>query len=255
MVTFTFRPGAVAAGFGVSLRTTLLTVLAVLSLSAKLAAQAPEPTPPAVDGDQLGAWYMYFYQAKFKEDGRWGVQGDLQYRQWNILGDLEQLLLRSGLTYSPEGFDGLLTLGYANITTGQFGSDFDGTVNENRIYQEALLPHRVADRILLTHRFRYEQRFNEGQDFRTRYRYMLFFNVPFNDTKLGKDVWHLALYNELFINGERDTPTRQFFDRNRTYAGIGYGIAEGMRVQLGVMRQTTNAWAKNQLQFSLHQTW
>jgi hypothetical protein len=38
--------------------------------------------------DDLGAWYMYFYNTTFKESP-WGVQGDLQYRNWNIGGDLE----------------------------------------------------------------------------------------------------------------------------------------------------------------------
>ena len=29
--------------------------------------------------DQIGAWYMYFYNTTFKESP-WGIQGDLQYR-------------------------------------------------------------------------------------------------------------------------------------------------------------------------------
>lgn len=248
-----------------------LTALA-LCAGAVLAKAQPEPTPapPPVDGDQLGAWYMYFWNARFgdgdADDGEsnWGLQGDVQVRQWNIAGDLEQLLLRGGLTYTPDDVAGTFTLGYANITTGQFGEDFDGTVNENRVYQEALLPHRIADRVLLTHRFRYEQRFNEGQDFRTRFRYMLFLNVPFNGTSLGEGIWYAALYNELFVNGERGIGKAPgtdiersvtFFDRNRTYLGVGYGISDKMRVQLGVMRQTVNAWDKEQLQFSLHHTW
>ena len=35
--------------------------------------------------DQIGAWYMYFYNKTFK-DGQWGVQGDVQYRNWNFGG-------------------------------------------------------------------------------------------------------------------------------------------------------------------------
>ena len=228
--------------------------LALLSLSAKpSAAQGPPP----VDGDQLGAWYMYFWTARFG-DSPFGLQGDVQLRQWNVAGDLEQLLLRGGLTYTPESVKATFTLGYANITTGQFGRDFEGTVSESRVYQEALLPHRLAARVYLTHRFRYEQRFVEGQDFRTRYRYNLFLNVPLNGTSLDEGVWYAALYNELFVNGEREVGDgRQvgYFDRNRTYLGLGYGLAEGLRVQLGVMKQTTDAWSKQQLQVSLHQAW
>lgn len=239
----------------------LLTALA-LCAGAVLAKAQSEPSPPPVDGDQLGGWYMYFWNVRFGGEGEdqsnWGLQGDAQLRQWNIAGDLEQLLLRGGLTYTPDDVAGTFTLGYASITTGEFTEEFDGTVHENRIYQEALLPHRIADHILLAHRFRYEQRFNEGQDFRTRFRYMLFLNVPFNGTSLGKDIWYAALYNELFVNGERsigDGRRVTFFDRNRTYLGLGYGLNDKMRVQLGVMRQTTNRWDKEQLQFSLHHTW
>ena len=207
-----------------------------------------------IDEDQLGAWYMYFYNKSFGENSRFGLQGDFQYRNWNLGGDLEQLLLRSGLTYRPENANVLLTLGYASITTGTFG-DGDATSHENRIYQEALLPHKITSRILLTHRFRYEQRWVEGQDPRTRYRYNLFVNVLLNQDEMGKGVLYAALYNELFINGQTDIGdgrTVQYFDRNRTYLGLGYGLTDGLRTQLGWMRQTTTAWQKGQLQVSLH---
>jgi hypothetical protein len=67
----------------------------------------------------------------------------------------------------------------------------------------------------------------------------------------------LALYNELFINGQTeigDGRTVERFDRNRTYLGLGYVISKRSRVQLGWMKQTTAAWAKGQLQMSLHQS-
>ena len=152
------------------------------------------------DEDQLGAWYMYFYNTTFKESN-WGIQGDLQYRDWRGLGDREQLLLRYGVTYSPTDSGVKFTLGFANITTGQYGTDIDNPVSENRIYQEALFSNTVLKRLLLTHRFRYEQRWVEDQDFRTRYRYNLFVNVPFNNENLVKNTYYLAMYNELFING------------------------------------------------------
>ncbi|MTI21686.1 DUF2490 domain-containing protein [Fulvivirga sp. RKSG066] len=206
-----------------------------------------------IEEDQLGAWYMYFFNKKFG-DSRFGIQGDYQFRYWNAGSDLEQILLRTGVTYSPENANVLFTLGYGNITTGQFG-DSDETVNESRIYQEALLPHKVGERFLLTHRFRYEQRWVESQDFRTRYRYNIFLNVPFNDTALGKGVVYLALYNEIFINGQRDIGegrTVEFFDRNRTYTGLGFGLRDNLRVQAGWMKQTTANWSKGQAQLSLH---
>jgi hypothetical protein len=208
------------------------------------------------DEDQLGAWYMYFYNTTFK-DTNWGIQGDLQYRDWRGLGDREQLLLRSGLTYSPADSGVKFTLGYANISSGSYGIDSDALVIENRIYQEALFSNTIMKRFLITHRFRYEQRWVEYQDFRTRYRYNVFVNVPINNTSLIKNTYYLAFYNELFINGERDIGNGrsiEFFDRNRTYLGLGYTLEKSMRFQLGWMKQTTNNWEKGQLQLSMHHT-
>ena len=70
------------------------------------------------------------------------------------------------------------------------------------MYQEALFSNSLLKRLLLTHRMRYEQRWVENQDFRMRYRYMLFVNVPFKGTFLSKGTPYLAFYNEIFINGE-----------------------------------------------------
>ena len=36
------------------------------------------------------------------------------------------------------------------------------------------------------------------------------------------------------------------------YAALGYVIKNGLRVQLGIMNQTTDNQGKNQLQLSLH---
>ncbi len=212
-------------------------------------------TQSTPDADQLGSWYMYFFNKNFDQN-RFGFQGDFQYRSWNAGGDLEQLLLRGGLTYRPvtDGANVLLTLGYANVTTGAFG-DSDATFAESRIYQEAFLPHALSKRILLTHRFRYEQRWVEDQDFRTRFRYNLFVNVLLNKDAMEKKTTYLALYNELFINGETNIGGGrevQLFDRNRLYLGLGYGLRDNLRAQLGWMRQTVTNLSKAQLQVSLH---
>ena len=158
-----------------------------------------------------------------------GIPGDLQYRDWELLGDLEQLLLRGGVTYTPRETNVLLTLGYANITSGEFG-DSNDTSTEHRIYQEALLPQAITPRLLLRHRFRYEQRWVDGDDFRTRYRYALFADVPLNRDGMGRGVIYLAFYNELFINGQRDIGDGrrvEYFDRNRFYAASATASAIG----------------------------
>ena len=85
-----------------------------------------------VDESQTGAWYMYFWNTNFSES-KWGLQGDIQYRNWDLGGDLEQLLLRGGLTFSPNQ-NIKLTLGYGHILTGEFGESTE-SFPESRIYQ------------------------------------------------------------------------------------------------------------------------
>jgi len=205
-----------------------------------------------VNDEKSGGWYMYFWDTEFGTS-KFGLQGDVQYRNWNIIGDLEQLLLRAGVTYSPS--DNIkLTLGYGNITSGDFG-DSNATSTESRIYQEALLPHKISNRIYLKHRFRYEQRWVENQDFRTRYRYNLFLNIPLNQPNLNKNSIYLAFYNEIFINGQKDLGNGrsvEIFDRNRLYGAIGYALKGNLKLQVGYMEQTLNTSSKGQIQLSVH---
>lgn len=232
------------------MRITLLLFLFTTSLFTSTTLQAQE-----IDDSQLGGWYMYFWNTTFKES-RFGAQGDVQYRDWKLAGDLEQILVRGGLTYSPTNANIKFTAGLAHITTGSFGESSD-TFAEIRGYQEALLPHKLTDRFYITHRFRYEQRWVENQDFRTRFRYNLFLNVPLNQPNLLKDAIYLAFYNELFINGERSIGSGrsvELFDRNRFYSALGYSLSDNLRIQAGYMEQTTNTFSKGQFQLSLHHT-
>ena len=206
-----------------------------------------------IDQDELGGWYMFTFSNDFAES-RFGFQGDVQYRTWDGGGDLEQLLLRGGITYRPDALPGKYTLGLANITSGQFG-DSKQTRTENRTYQEAVIPQRVWQKGFLKHRIRFEQRWVNGQDFRTRLRYALFANVPLNRPDLTPGAFYLALYNEIFINGERDVGGGgevDFYDRNRLYGALGYKFSNTGQIQVGYMQQHTNVVNKGQLQLSLH---
>ncbi len=203
--------------------------------------------------EQLGAWYMIFWSAAITESN-FGFQGDIQYRNWNLGGDLQQLLLRGGVTYTPNNTNAKFTLGYGYVLNGAYGES-NATSPESRIYQEALLPQKIGSRVYLNHRFRYEQRWLEGQDFRTRYRYVLFLNVPFNQEDLGRKAIYLALYNEIFLNGQREIGQGrevEIFDRDLAYAGLGYFLSNQVRVQVGYMLQTTDLVSKPQLQLSAH---
>lgn len=209
-----------------------------------------------VDPDEMGAWYLYIINTRFKKDSLWGVQGDIQHRNFNIIGDLQQLLIRGGITYMPKESPLKLTFGYAHITNGTPGASMESSV-ENRFYQETSFPIKLARRIYSNHRFRYEMRFMENQDFRTRYRYGVFLNIPLKKNVIEPKTLYLSFYNEIFINGQRkigEGKNVAFFDLNRLYGAFGYVFRKGLKMQFGMMRQTTNSFGKNQLQLSLHHT-
>jgi len=213
----------------------------------------PNIATAQIDEDQQGAWYMYFWNKRFT-DSQWGLQGDIQHRNWDAGGDLEQLLIRGGVYFTPESSNVLYTFGYANIETGEFGDSNDSST-EDRIYQEALVPQRLGERVYLRHRFRLEQRWVESQDYRNRFRYALFVDIPLNQTTLGQGAWYLSFYNELFLNGERDIGRNrevEIFDRNRTYGAIGYSLRDNLKLQFGYMHQSTDNVEKGQFQLSLH---
>lgn len=228
-------------------RTLGITLLLVSLLSYSSKAQ--------FDEDQTGAWYMLFWSYNF-ENSQFGLQGDYQYRSWNAGGDMEQFMFRNGLTYRPKNTNIKLTAGFARIVSGAFGESND-TSGENRFYLEGLVPHKIGNRIHVTHRYRAEHRNVAGQDARSRFRYFLSVNVPLNQTDLSKGAIYFAFYDEIFVNGQKDIGDGQsvsLFDRNRIYGGFGYSVSNTARVQLAVMRQSTNNWSKNQLQFSLHKS-
>ncbi len=206
--------------------------------------------------EQTGAWYMAFWVASIPQSS-WGFQGDVQYRNWNIAGDLEQLLLRGGATYSPKNTKARITLGYAFVSTGAYGESRT-SFSEHRIYQEGWIPQQVGSRLYFQHRFRYEQRWVDDQDFRTRYRYALFANLPLNQKDLTKGAVYLAFYDEIFLNGQRSIGGGrevEIFDRNRLFGGLGYSITDHVRVQGGYMQQATDLISKGQLQASAHLVW
>ena len=206
---------------------------------------ASKPSAAQINEKQIGSWWMYFFN-HHQAHKRFGFQGDVQLRNWGLAEDLEQLMLRGGASFSPIGKKWKFTQGYAHISTGKFGKS-TAIFGENRIYQELLVPSKLGTRFYFNHRFRFEERFIDNQDFKTRFRYNLFLNISLSQSAFTKHVFYAALYNELFLNTQKEA-----FDRNRFYAALGFVIKEDLKTQFGIMQQSTQNWTKNQFQLSLH---
>ena len=189
----------------------------------------------------LGNWLLYFGNKKI--DNRWNWHHEVQYRNYDAIGDLEQLLLRTGMGYNLSENNNNLLLGYGFIKSQNYTPESGGkiTVNEHRIYQQ-FITRQSFGRVKVQHRYRFEQRWVENQDFKMRFRYFLAFNIPLNKPDMTEKAFYLSSYNEIFINHENTV-----FDRNRLYGGIGYKLNNYFRFELGYMNQFLNNNNRDQL--------
>ncbi|WP_298237664.1 DUF2490 domain-containing protein [uncultured Algibacter sp.] len=184
----------------------------------------------------FGNWLIYIGNVKLKNN--WDFHNEVQYRNYDAAGDLEQLLLRTGLGYSfNEGRNNIL-FGYGYILSENYVDDSDDkiSVNEHRIFQQFISKQKIG-RIKLTHRYRFEQRFVE-EDFKMRFRYFLAINIPFFKSK----KLYFSVYDEVFLNTESAV-----FDRNRLYTGLGYHLTSKIRLEAGYMNQFFETSGRDQL--------
>jgi len=188
----------------------------------------------------FGNWLIYFGDKKINQKFNW--HHEVQYRNFNFIGDTEQLLLRTGLGYNLTENNNNILLGYAFIYSEPYltNSDQKTNFNEHRIYQQ-FITRQSFGRVSLQHRYRFEQRFI-NDDFRLRLRYFLGCNLTLNKAQMGDKTIYLSAYNEIFVNTEVN-----YFDRNRIYGGIGYRYSPKLRSEIGIMNQASNNMSRNQL--------
>lgn len=178
----------------------------------------------------FGNWLIYIGNKQVNE--KWNIHNEVQYRNYNAIGDLEQLLLRTGLGYTFSENRGNLLLGYGYILSENYVGDTDEkvSVNEHRIFQQYITKQDLGV-IKLQHRYRFEQRFVED-DFKMRFRYFLGVNVPLGKGESKASKFYVSAYNEIFLNTETS-----IFDRNRVYGGLGMRISKAIRIEAGYMNQ------------------
>ena len=190
----------------------------------------------SVQGQESGPGNWLIYIGSKQLNSKWNLHHEIQYRNYNVIGDLEQLLIRTGLGYNIGSRSNVL-LGYGYINSENFTGNGDEqiTVEEHRIFQQFITKQNIG-KVTLQHRYRFEQRFVES-DFKTRFRYFLGMNIPFKNPK-----YYLSAYNEIFLNGQSNV-----FDRNRIYGGLGYKVSKGIKVELGYMSQVFETSSRDQI--------
>ena len=187
--------------------------------------------------NNIGNWLIYFGNKDLNSSFNW--HHEIQHRNYNILGELEQLLVRTGLGYNVnENNNILLGYGFIDSRNKAIESNEILKVNEHRIYQQ-FISKQVIGKIKIQHRYRFEQRFIED-DFKLRYRYFLSLNIPLLKTN---KKYYISAYNEIFIDASQENS----FDRNRIYGGLGYKLNSNIKLELGYMNQIFNNSTRDQL--------
>jgi hypothetical protein len=188
-----------------------------------------------------GNWFLYFGNQKINK--RWNWHNEVQYRNYNLAGDLEQLLLRTGIGYNLSENNNTVLLGYAFVHSEPYiaGTDKKSNTNEHRIFQQFITKEKFG-RVNIQHRYRVEQRFME-EDYKMRLRYFLSLNVPLTKKEMEKNAVYASAYNEIFINTKPN-----YFDRDRVYGGVGYCFNKNFKVEAGVMTQILSSSSRTQFQ-------
>lgn len=193
--------------------------------------------------NDLGAWYMYFGNNKIGKKLNW--HNEIQYRNFDAVGDLEQLLIRTGVGYDLTENNNNVLLGYGFILSQPYVNGEKKENIEHRIFQQYITKQKFG-RFNLQHRYRLEERFLES-DFRTRFHYLLGLNIPITQKEMLPKSLYASVYNEIFLHF--DSPV---FDRNRVYGALGYVINKNMRIEAGYMNQIQENRNRGQIQIGFY---
>ncbi|AZA55336.1 DUF2490 domain-containing protein [Chryseobacterium sp. G0201] len=191
----------------------------------------------------LGAWYMYFGNNKISK--KLNFHNEIQYRNFDGIGDLEQLLIRTGIGYDLTENNNNVLLGYGFILSQPYVNGEKKENIEHRIFQQYITKQKFG-RFYLQHRYRLEERFVQD-DFKMRFRYMLGLNIPINNKEMLPKTFYGSVYNEIFLH--LNSPT---FDRNRVYGALGYVINKNLRIEAGYMNQIQENKNRGQIQIGFY---
>ena len=173
-------------------------------------------------------------------------QSDIQYRTWEKLDQLNQLLIRGGVGYDLSKNNNTILLGVAYIATrNPITDDSYNTFQEHRIYQQFNTKHKIS-KVNLNHRFRFEERLMNDDIF-FRFRYQFNATLPLNKPSLTKNAFFIKASNELFLNAIKTNE----FDRNRLNFNLGYVLTPKLTIEAGYMKQHVKHTQTNHLMLGI----
>jgi len=177
----------------------------------------------------LGSWNIL--SAKASVSDKWGVFLEGQVRSLLFYNNFHYHELKGGVSYAlDKNFSFAVAAG--KYDTYQEGGDIltPKASDEVRLFEQMSMS-QYLHRIKFEHRYRAEQRFTKN-GYRNRFRYRMQAIVPLNGLKIRPKVWYVTGSGEVFFT---DTPA--YFERIRTYVGLGYQLSKSWGVQAGYLHQ------------------
>jgi hypothetical protein len=174
---------------------------------------------------------------------RWGGYIELQARSNEFFNQFYYYETKGGISYDvAKNYTALLG-------AGRYYTDDEAAFNQSQITEfrmwEQMTVSQYLDRLKIEHRYRAEQRWQNGI-YRNRFRYRLSMAIPLNNPKIEAKTFFISIFDEIFLSDRAP-----HFERNRFSAGLGYQFNKAMSLQVGWLNQynfnLTSAGAKNNL--------
>ncbi|MEJ7610921.1 MAG: DUF2490 domain-containing protein [Ferruginibacter sp.] len=195
------------------------------------------------DNNAIG-WFVY--TGTFRIKPKVATHTEYQWRRVYGIKKPQQGLFRTGINYALRK-DISLNAGYAFAETFPYGDYPVATAfPEHRIYEQLALNNQ-ADIVALSHRFTIEQRFvgkilNQNNNktihwvYMNRMRYRVRAEMPITKKKDGKNIWGVALMDEVFIGWGKNIGAN-VFDQNRLSILLNYKVNQNIKIEAGYLNQ------------------
>ncbi|SEP44232.1 Protein of unknown function [Methylobacterium sp. ap11] len=192
------------------------------------------PLPAAAQVEQDGQFWIN--ATAFGSIGSFAVFAEVQPRFGDGPSRLDQLIVRPAVGWA---INDALTLyqGYARVESTPLTGR---SCSEDRSFQQVGWEIGTIERVKLSSRTRFEQRFQtNGRDTGFRLRQMLRAAVPLTDETRGVAA---VAWTEVFAAlNDTDWGARAGFDRVRTFVGLEIPLQGRSTLEFGYMNQTARA--------------
>ena len=175
-------------------------------------------------------WWNVTFQERTGTEEPWRWYFELQGRHRDGVTGFDQLLVRPAVAYDVTARSSLWA-GYGY--TPSFPATGD-VLTENRIWQQYLWTGPGLGSTLQW-RSRLEERWIEGNE-RLAWRYRQFWRLTRPLTS-GAGAPTFVAWDELKIHLNDTARTDTGFDQNRLFVGLGLGVREGTRLEVGYLLQ------------------